>query len=123
MGLFGGSKSYSTSTTQQFQETNTQNSDLAGNIGNENVLAGSNNTVNQEFGDNVAGAFENLVDLTGATLEGLVNTSNASLAAITDTQQQANNPDASLVAKLSDKILPVTFIVVASYILVTLIRK
>lgn len=118
MGLFGSSKSYSTSTTNQFQETNTQNSNLSGVVANNPVLTGSNNTVYQDFPETVAGAFESLIDLTGESLKGLATTNTNALAGVIEANQQVQNPTYNALATTVSKTIPLLMFGIGAFALV-----
>lgn len=123
MGLFGGSKSYSTSTTQQFQETNTQNSNLSGVVANSPVLTGSGNILNQSFSKEVAGAFENLADLAGESIKNLATNSTTSLEAVIEANQQVQNPAYNALAETANKVIPLAMFGIGALVVIKLVPK
>lgn len=135
MGLFGGSKSYSTTTTKQFQETNTQNSNLSGVVAtNAPVLTGSGNTAINYFSSDVAssfdnlidlvgGAFDNVADLTGETLKNLEKSSSDSLAAVVEANQQVQNPTYNALANTVNKTIPLAMFAIGALVVVKVAPK
>lgn len=120
MGLFS-SRSSSTSVTEQYQTTNSLNSDLTGINTDGAVISGSENVIYDYFPDSVAGAFTSLIDLTGEGLKSLEDTSERSLAAVIEANQQANNQDFNAVSDITKKIVPIVMIAAGAYALVKIV--
>ena len=88
------SSSSSTTTTSTVQNVtnDTRNAESSGVVG-RNLIQGENLTYVEEFGDDVAGAFGQLVDLANRTIEGAGQVAASSLIAVSKRADAIDNPD------------------------------
>lgn len=136
-GLFGGRpKSSSSSKTTTNQTTNTQQTSLSNVVTDGAVVAGTDNTVINEFSpevrgafgdlvglgegafDLIEGAFENIADLTGETIQSLESTNSRSIDAVIQANQQVQNPTYNALANTVNKTIPLLMFGVGAYALV-----
>lgn len=89
----GGGKSSSSSATSS--ETNTSSATSTGVVGD--VLQGQNITVNQELPDQAVDVFKQLVALNEKTIDLAAAAGNKAIETVTQTAQQAAQPDVTLI--------------------------
>lgn len=90
--MAGGKSSSSSNSTST---TNTSSATSTGVVGN--VLQGQDITVNQELPDQAVEVFKQLVDLNAKTLDIAAAAGNKAIDKVTDTAQQAAQPDVELI--------------------------
>lgn len=126
MGLFGGSKSTSSTSNTTAVNTETASADMAASVNNAPVISGAN-VINTNFDSTIGGAFNNLINLAGSALnataesgDAALQNSQSALNAVANTQYSAAQPEYGMLKSLAPLI---GLVAVAAIAAVVILRK